>query len=153
VSAVTEAVLVEASLAETWDYYFEPHGWPAWVEGFKAVESAEGYPHARGRLRWRSTAAGRGTVDEEVLAHEPRSLHRITFSDPQSSGELETRFQVQGEGTRVEQHLSYRLRKGGPLSFLTDRLFVRPQVRRSVQRSLLRLKREAEEVADRTTAA
>ena len=26
--------MVNASLAEVWDYYFDPAGWPAWVDGF-----------------------------------------------------------------------------------------------------------------------
>ena len=90
-ATLTESVLVQASLAETWGYYFEPSGWPAWVDGFHAVESAIGYPDEGGTLVWRSTPAGRGTVTERVLVHEPRKLHRIAFEDPESSGELTTR--------------------------------------------------------------
>jgi hypothetical protein len=43
--------------------------------------------------------------------------------------------------------LDYGLQRGGPLAWLTERLFVRGQVRGSLQRSLLRFKHEAEEVA------
>ena len=87
---LTDSVLARASLKEAWDYYFEPSGWPAWVDGFHAVESASGYPDEGGTLIWRSTPAGRGRVTETVLAHEPRKLHRIEFSDPESRGELTT---------------------------------------------------------------
>ena len=45
---------------------------------------------------------------------------------------------------RVRLTLDYRLARGGPFAWLTERLFVRGQVRRSVQRSLLRFKHEAE---------
>jgi hypothetical protein len=144
---LSESVLVGASLADVWGYYFKPSGWPAWVDGFHAVEAADGYPEAGGTLVWRSTPAGRGTVRERVLVHEPRTLHRIAFSDPESSGELTTRFAVEGEGTRVTAELSYSLGSSGPFAWLTERLFVRSQMRGSVQRTLARLRLEAEDVA------
>jgi Polyketide cyclase / dehydrase and lipid transport len=147
VSELTESLTISASLAETWDHHFDPRGWPSWVDGFQAVVAGEGYPERGGTLRWRSTAAGRGEVSERVLEHAPRTLHRIAFSDPQTEGELRTTFRIEGEATRVEQTLTYRLRRGGPFSWATDRLFIRSQQRRSMQRSLLRLKHEVEEVA------
>ena len=82
-----------------------------------------------------------------MLEHQPRRRHRIEFADPSSSGKLLTRFEVEGEGTRVTLELDYRLTRGGVLSALTDRVFVRGQVRKSLQRSLLRFKHEAEEAA------
>jgi hypothetical protein len=142
-----ESLLVDASLAEVWDYYFEPRGWPAWVDGFHAVSSGQGYPGEGGTLVWRSNPAGRGTVTERVLEHQPRRRHRIEFSDPESQGELLTRFEIEGERTRVTLSYDYSLRRGGPFAWLTERLFVRSQVRASLQRSLLRFKHEAEEVA------
>lgn len=106
--------------------------------------SNEGYPREGGRLRWSSTPAGRGEVSEEVLAHAPRRLHRIAFSDPRTQGELETTFQVEGDGTRVRQELRYTLRSAGPLAPITDFLFIRSQQRGSLRRSLLGLKRAVE---------
>jgi uncharacterized membrane protein len=147
VARLEQSVLVAASLAEVWDYYFEPRGWPAWVDGFGTVESAEGYPEDGGRLVWRSNPAGRGTVRERVIEHQPRRRHRIEFSDPESEGELLTRFEIEGQATRVTLTLDYGLRRSGPFAWLTERLFVRGQVRASLQRSLQRFKHEAEEVA------
>lgn len=144
---VAESQLVGASLAETWDLYFDPGSWPAWVDGFGAVESSEGYPEPGSALVWTSTPAGRGTVRERVLEHEPRRRHRIEFTDPSSEGELLTSFEIEGEGTRVALELSYRLARGGPFVWLTERLFVRSQVRRSLQRSLQRLRHEVEAAA------
>ncbi|MGZ8676401.1 MAG: SRPBCC family protein [Solirubrobacterales bacterium] len=146
-ATLTESLLVEASLAEAWDFYFEPRGWPAWVDGFQAIESSADYPDPGGTLVWRSTPAGRGTVRERVVEHNPRRGHRIEFSDPESSGELLTVFAIEGEATRVTMTLEYRLARGGPFAWLTERLFVRGQVRGSLQRSLLRFKHEAEEAA------
>ncbi len=144
---LTESLIVDASLAEVWGLYFEPRGWPAWVDGFASVESSSGYPEPDGALVWRSTAAGRGTVRERVLEHVPRRRHRIEFSDPESRGELLTEFAIDGERTRVEQTLDYRLARPGPFAWATERLFVRGQVRDSLRRSLLRFKHEVEEAA------
>jgi len=151
-ASLSEAVLVSASLAETWETYFNRTRWRSWVDGFDSVVSSEGYPEPAGTLRWRSVPAGRGEVTERVVAHEPRRLHRVEFSDPYSEGELEMEFRIEGnEGgqgavaTRVTQTLDYRLRRSGPFAALTDLLFVRSQMRRSMQRSLGRFKHEVEE--------
>jgi hypothetical protein len=144
---VEEAVLVRATVAETWERYFDPRGWGSWVDGFHAVIEAEGYPEEGGVLRWRSIPAGRGEVTERVLEHEPRRRHLIAFSDPAMEGELETRFEIEGQGTRVSQRLDYRLLDRGPIARLGAVFFVRGQVRQSVQRSLLAFRRAAEEAA------
>ena len=144
---VEEAVLVRATVAETWERYFDPRGWGSWVDGFQAVIEAEGYPEAGGVLRWRSIPAGRGEVTERVLEHEPRRRHLIAFRDPAMEGELETRFEIEGQGTRVSQRLDYRLLDRGPIARLGAVFFVRGQVRQSVQRSLLAFRRAAEEAA------
>jgi Polyketide cyclase / dehydrase and lipid transport len=146
-ATVEEAVLVDASLAETWDHYFDARAWIEWVDGFRAVIGSEGYPDAGGTLRWRSVPAGRGEVVERVLAHEPRKRHRIAFSDPGMAGELEVRFGIEGERTRVTQTLDYRVLDRGPIARLGAILFVRSQVRASVQRSLAAFRRAAEEAA------
>jgi hypothetical protein len=142
------SILVRASLAETWDHYFDPRGWSAWVDGFQASEAADGYPEEGGTLRWRSVGAGRGRVTERVLEHAPRTRHRISFADPQTEGELLTEMTIEGEATRVTLTMDYRLLRGGPFRWVSDRLFVRSPVRGSLERTLLRLKHDVEEVAE-----
>ncbi len=144
-------VEITAPLAEVWGLYFDRGRWPAWVDGFAAVVSASGYPEAGGTLIWRSTPAGRGEVRERVSAHEPRSLHRIDYDDPGSSGTLEVGFEMlaaasaeSGRRTRVTQRLAYTVKTGGPLRPVLDYLFIRPQMRRSLERSLIELRLEAE---------
>jgi hypothetical protein len=151
-SRVSSAVAVNASVAEVWDYYFEPTGWSAWVDGFGRVETDMGYPEAGGTLRWSSTPAGRGSVTERVLEHEPRRIHRVEFEDPETTGRLAVTFAIEGERTLVTQELDYRLRQGGPFAVVTDRLFIRSQMRGSLHRSLARLKLEVEDVAAGTQA-
>ena len=146
-ATVEEAVLVGASLAETWERYFDARGWGSWVDGYQEAIEVDGYPEAGGILRWRSIPAGRGEVIERVLEHEPRRRHLIAFTDPAMAGELETRFEIEGERTRVSQRLEYRLLDRGPIARLGAVLFVRGQIRQSVQRSLLAFRRAAEEAA------
>ena len=146
-SGVAASVSVRASLAEVWDYYFDPAGWPAWVDGFARVESDMGYPEVGGTLRWSSTPAGRGTVTERVVEHESRRLHRVEYEDPETTGQLSVTFAIEGEGTMVTQELDYRLRDRGVFAKVTDRLFIRSQMRGSLSRSLARLRLEVEEVA------
>jgi uncharacterized protein YndB with AHSA1/START domain len=147
---VADTVRIEAPLAEVWEVFFQPDAWPAWVDGFARVESESGYPEVGGELRWESTPAGRGRVTERVVEHEPRRLHRVEFADPESSGEFKATFEIAGEGaTAVTQEMTYRLASGGPLRPLTDALFIRPQIRRSLHRSLGRLGIEAEALASR----
>jgi hypothetical protein len=146
-SGVAASVPVRASLAEVWDYYFDPAGWPAWVDGFARVESDMGYPEVGGTLRWSSTPAGRGTVTERVVEHESRRLHRVEYEDPETTGQLNVTFAIEGEGTMVTQELDYRLRDRGVFAKVTDRLFIRSQMRGSLSRSLVRLRLEVEEVA------
>jgi uncharacterized protein YndB with AHSA1/START domain len=145
---VAEEILIEATLAEVWDAYFEPRRWPFWVDGFQGVVSSQGYPEQGGTLRWRSNPSGRGTVSERVLEHEPRHRHRVGFSDDASEGELLTTFTMQRQSVLVRQELTYELKEEKPLHRLTDRFFVRPRLRESLARSLRRLKAEAAETAD-----
>jgi len=134
-SRVEASAVVPASLAEAWDAYFDPSGWQGWVDAFAGLVTSEGYPQEGAVLVWRTGAAGRGEVAEEVQAHEPRRLHRIGFKDPTMTGTLETTFAIEGEGTRVTQAMTYRLVERGIFAFL-GAFFVRSQVKRSLERSL-----------------
>jgi Polyketide cyclase / dehydrase and lipid transport len=143
---VAEELLIPASLAEVWDLYFEPKAWPAWVDEFHAVDSiGGGYPQAGGTLAWRSGPSGRGQVTETVLEHEPRRLHRIRYRDPHSEGEQLTTFAIEGEATKVRIELVYGLMQPGVFGPITDRLFVRSQMRAALARSLESLRAEAQE--------
>ncbi len=146
-ATVDESVQIGASLAEIWNHYFDVRAWGAWVDGFQAAIEAEDYPAAGSTLRWRSIPAGRGEVTEHVLEHEHRRRHLIEFSDPEMEGRLETRFEIAGEGTRVTQELTYTLLAKGPIARMGAVLFVKSQVRASMQRSLLAFRRAVEEAA------
>ena len=146
---VEASVEVDAPLAEVWDLYFDERRWASWVDGFSSTGSSTDYPERGGRLSWRSTPAGRGAVNETVLEHQPRTLHRISYEDPSSRGQLETRFEMVPAGedgerrTKVTQKMSYELTEPGLFGGVTDFLFIRSQMRRSLQRSLAELGIEA----------
>ncbi len=149
---VSAAIEIAAPLADVWAFYFEQGRWPSWVDGFAAVTTAPGFPERGGSLQWRSTPAGRGVVSERVLEHEPRRCHRISFDDEYASGEQTTRFEISsGAGsshrTSVVVELTYTLRTPGVLGPITDPLFVRPQMRRALTRTLERLRAEIESAA------
>ena len=75
---------------------------------------------------------------------EPRQRHLVSFTDPESEGELETAFEIDGDGVTVTQRMTYKVLHPGLLGPLTDRFFVRRQVAASLARSLDRLRNEAE---------
>lgn len=150
---VSAEVEVAAPLADVWDLYFNPESWRSWVDGFARVTASDDYPRRGGSLSWESTPAGRGRVSERVLEHQPRRLHRVAYTDPGSAGELETSFEMVPAGdhirrTRVVQMLRYELQQAGPFAAVTERLFIRSQMRRSLQRSLGGLMAEAAEAAE-----
>jgi len=151
VGSVEASVEIPAPLADVWELLVDPRRWPSWIDGFGSVEWVEGYPAVGGTIRWHSTPVGRGTVSERVLEMEPRRLLRVAYEDPGSSGEVLTVVEIVAEGgaeprTKVDQRLEYKLSSGGPLRSLTDRLFIRPQMRRSLQRTLAQLRVEAGDV-------
>lgn len=145
-ASVRAEILIDASLAEVWDLYFAPRTWRSWVSEFRgADEMDDGYPEAGGTLVWHTGPAGRGQVTETVLDHEPRRVHRIRYLDENSEGEQLTKFEISGSQTKVEIELTYAVLKPMFLP-LTDRLFVRPQMRAMLTRTLEALRREASDL-------
>ena len=144
---VEASVDIPAPLADVWDLYFDPQRWASWVDGFAALVSEHGYPEAGG-----SSPGGRR---RRVAARSgrpcwPTSRVRCTGSAMRirsRAGELETTFEMlpgaDPRMTRVSQRLTYGLLGGGPLGAVTDFLFIRSQMRRSLERSLSDLRLEA----------
>lgn len=144
--SVAENVLIGGTLADVWDAYFDRDRWPLWVDGFARAETfGEDYPATGATLVWQSLPQGRGRVSERVLDHQPRRLHRIQYADDYSEGELETTFALEGEEVRVGQELTYELNERRAFTGLTDFLFIRREMKRSLARSLQRLRNELRE--------
>jgi uncharacterized protein YndB with AHSA1/START domain len=143
-ATVTAEVEIGAQPIAVWDLYFDPDRWIDWVDQFASVVESDGYPEVGGTLRWRSGRAGRGEVTEKVVEHQPRSRHRIEFSDPESEGELLTTFEPTTDGTRCKMEFTYELRDAGIFARAADVFFVRSQMRASLTRSLVGLQVELE---------
>ena len=147
-ATVEEDVIVTASLADAWEAYFEPRTWASWVDSFASVTALEGYPQAGGMLRWKSVPAGRGEVTEHVMEHEPRRLHRIRFSDPSLEGEMAVSFAIEGEGTKIRAVFEYRVVDPSLFARAASVIFVKPQIRGTLRRSLDAFANEVGELSD-----
>jgi hypothetical protein len=142
---VAAEVKVPAPPLAAWDLYFDEALWPSWVDQFGSVLASDGYPEVGGALHWRSGRAGRGEVSERVMEHTPPGRHRVRFADPQAEGELTVSFDASDGRTIVRQELDYELRRRGPFTRVADLLFVRSQMRLSLQRSLTAFAAEVDE--------
>lgn len=112
--------------------------WRAFVDGFERLVSQEGdWPDQGAEVVWESTPAGRGQVAERVISRRPGVELETAVEDPQIVGVQRVAFAELGDGgTAIDIELEYQLRRAGPLSALTDALFIRRAVRDSLRRTL-----------------
>lgn len=139
---------IDASLADVWDRFVDTDTWSRWVGGFSRIAEVDGYPEEGGRVIWQSNELGRGRVAEKVLECEQRSRLLVEFEDPEMHGQIETKFEILSTGdgsfkTKVAQVWTYKLNGAGPFRLITDWAFIRPQMRRAVERSLRAFRAEA----------
>ena len=104
----------------------------------RAARSSGARP-GRARDGQRAGARARAAPPAPDRVHRPRVQRR--------AGERASRSRARR--ARVTLALDYRLARGGPLRGVTERVFVRAQVRGSLERTLLRFAHEAEAVASR----
>lgn len=129
--------------------FADVRGWGAFVDGFaRVVEGGESWPTPGAEIVWESNPGGRGRVRERVEAHEspPPAPDVAPQSDP---GRLVTRvedssltgtqtatFAPHPSGALFDLALDYELAGAGPLSGLTDLLFIRRAIRDSLRRTV-----------------
>lgn len=144
------ATLVAAEPAAALELWTDLERWPAFVEGFaRVVERTGEWPGEGAAVVWDSIPQGRGRVTERVSAYaepgaEGSGLLVTAVSDDTLVGEQTVAFHPADGGTRVELDLSYELAQPGPLSALTDFLFIRRALRDALRRTLERFAVEAE---------
>lgn len=131
-------------IAEAEALWYDRGRWPSFVDGLKHVHAVEGdHPAAGSRVVWDSFPGGRGRVVERVVAYEPRTGQELEVEDAAIRGRQRVRFTALGTtGVAVELELDYALKERGPLTAVTDALFIRRAQRESLQRTLLRFRRE-----------
>lgn len=122
--------------------------WASFVDGFAHVERVDdSWPAEGAKLRWRSVPAGRGLVTERVVASEPGRRFVTQVLEDRMTGAQAVAFTPDEDGSLVEIELDYQLANKGPLSAITDVLFIRRALTDALRRTLRRFATEAAEDA------
>jgi Polyketide cyclase / dehydrase and lipid transport len=122
--------------------------WPSFVEGFaRELRRSGDWPSEGAKLEWESTPEGRGRVTEQVTANEPGAFATQVFEQRLTGTQAVAFEPTEEEGSVVTLRLEYELTGTGPLSGITDLLFIRRALRDSLTRTLRRYAIEAEEQA------
>ena len=130
------------------DLWLDTSRWPAFVDGFGAIERRhERWPEPGANVVWRSKPGGRGTVTEKVVKIEPPSRVVIDVLDGKMSGRQTVTFTPDEDGSEILVEIDYELNEGGPLMKVADVIFVRRSMRDSIRRTLERFAVEAMEEA------
>jgi len=122
--------------------------WPAFVEGIARVVEVRGpWPAEGAQVTWQSIPGGRGRVSEQVVESSPRRF--VTrVSEQALHGTQTASFAEADGGARLDLSLEYELAQRGPLTALSDALFIRRALRDALRRTLRRFAAEADEVAE-----
>jgi hypothetical protein len=132
---VTQAFPGSVHEAET--VWYDTARWAAWVEGLAEVVDVEGaWPEAGSSVRWRSGPAGRGTVLERVVSHEPLAGQTLAVEDDSIRGHQEVAFTPLDENVQVLLSLQYELKKRSIVTPLVDALFIRRAMASSLRMTL-----------------
>jgi polyketide cyclase/dehydrase/lipid transport protein len=158
---VAEAgTIVALDPARSFALWTDLERWPTFIEGFaRIVEQTGEWPQEGATVVWESIPDGRGTVAERVQAYaepgpEGSALLVTAVEDDSLAGEQTAAFHPlddaagaasSRQGTRVELDLSYELTQGGPLSAVTDFIFIRRALRDALRRTLMHFAAEAGE--------
>lgn len=134
---VSASALVPGPVEGAEALWYDTDRWASFVDGFAAVTELDPEWPRAGKVVWRSTPHGRGTVHEKVTAPGTSSFH-----DDRLTGTQRVEFAPHGEHTRVTLTMEYRIENPNPLTPVVDLLFVRRAVRDALQRTVVRFARE-----------
>ena len=117
--------------------------WPTFIDGFShVVDIDDTWPEPGAKLVWQSGPAGRGRVTERVLERGEEHFVTEVFDE-----QMHARQSVFFEPERVVMELDYELANPGPLSKITDVLFIRRSLSMALERTIRRFSTEAEDEA------
>ena len=142
-----EAITVPLAPASAFALWTDLTRWATFVDGFGHVDRVDdGWPGEGAKLVCRSGPAGRGVVTERVVASEPGVRFVTQVFEERMRGTQAIHFEAVDDGsTRVDIELDYSLARGGPLSAVTDVLFIRRALTDALRRTLDRFRTEAAE--------
>lgn len=131
--------MFEGSVQEAEGVWYDTAGWQRWVDGLGDVGSVgAGWPAVGAHVRWVSVPAGRGSVSERVVAHEPLGGQTVAVEDDSIRGTQSVSFSAHSGGVAVTLRLAYELKRRSPLMALVDLLFIRREITRSLEHTLAR---------------
>lgn len=140
VTAAADVALAPIAARRLWT---DLDRWPTFVDGFgRVLQVSPDWPEPGSKVVWQSNPAGRGRVTERVVECTDEVFVTDVFEE-QLAGTQSLWFAV-GEAV---MELDYELQKGGPLSALTDALFIRRALSDALARTLRRFATEAAEEA------
>ena len=139
-SVVRATTVVPGRIVEAEELWYDPHRWPAWIDGFGHVHKLEGeWPDAGARLVWDSVPHGRGRVQEVVTEYVPRTFQTRDVEDERLRGTQTVAFEAAGaDDVEVTLSLEYELKERTVLTPVLDRLFIRRELTESLRRTLTR---------------
>jgi hypothetical protein len=143
-SRARATTLVPGRIVEAEELWYDPHRWPAWVDGFGHVQRLEGdWPDVGAQLLWASPPRGRGLVRERVTAYTPRTGQTREVEDERLSGTQTVAFEVaDADHVQVTLTLDYELKERNAFTPLVDRFFIRRELTDSLRRTLTRFGHE-----------
>ncbi len=134
---VTASIAVPGSVREAERRWYDTSRWPDWVDGLDHIVALEGdWPEVGASVIWQSGPAGRGRVNERVIAYEALAGQTTEVDDPSMTGRQSVTFTPEEGGVRVALSLEYRIARRSILTPLVDVLFVRRAVAASLQATL-----------------
>jgi hypothetical protein len=131
------SITVKGRAAEAEALWYDRHRWASWIDGFgHVVELGEQWPQVGARLLWDSLPAGRGRVEERVVAYESRTGQTLEVEDATFRGRQIVAFKPGLEETEITLTLEYELKDRNLLTPVVDLLFVRRAMTESLRRTL-----------------
>ena len=137
------SITVPGRAADAEALWYDPHRWPAWVDGFGHVISlSDGWPDRGAELVWESPPGGRGRVTERVVRYEMRLGQTLEVEDATMTGRQKVEFKPGPESVEVTLSLEYRIKDRTPMTPLVDALFVRRAMGDALRRTVTRFANE-----------
>lgn len=143
--AARAAQTFEGTVSEAERCWYDTTRWPHWMDGLDRVIEVDGpWPGVGASVTWESGPAGRGTVIERVIAHEPLRGQALEVRDGSIRGRQSVAFTATGSGVAVALALEYELVRRSIVSPIVDVLFIRRAMTASLGATVSRFGAELE---------
>ncbi len=139
----TASITVPGRAADAEALWYDPHRWPAWIDGFGHVVSLDaGWPDRGAELVWESPPGGRGRVSERVVSYEMRTGQTLEVEDATMTGRQTVKFDPGPDSVEITLSLEYQIKDHTPFTPVVDLLFVRRAMTDALRRTVTRFANE-----------